>query len=137
MMVVNTAVAEANAAFAKALVGAWYETMALMAGGEAAAIAARSAMAEASGTDLAGYDLQLASTKMFYEPAAAVAFARSLDLISTMDHVRRFSDSHGLLEGGLDFVGIAFPGGEVLGDPSNIKLRFTDAYMQMAVDGAL
>ena len=137
MMVVNSDVLKANPDFGKALAGAWYETMALMAGDDEAARAARTAMAEASGTDLAGYDLQLASTKMFYEPAAAVAFTRSPELVTTMDHVRQFSDSHGLLEGGLDFVGIGFPGGAVLGDPDNLKLRFSDAYMQMAADGAL
>jgi NitT/TauT family transport system substrate-binding protein len=137
MMVVNTDVLAANPAFGKALVGAWYETMALMSGTDDAASAARTAMAEASGTDLAGYDMQLASTKMFYQPADAVAFTQSPELVTTMDHVRQFSDGHGLLAGGLDFVGIGFPGGEVLGDPDNLKLRFSDAYMQMAVDGAL
>jgi NitT/TauT family transport system substrate-binding protein len=81
--------------------------------------------------------MQLASTKMFYQPADAVAFTQSPELVTTMDHVRQFSDGHGLLAGGLDFVGIGFPGGEVLGDPDNLKLRFSDAYMQMAVDGAL
>jgi NitT/TauT family transport system substrate-binding protein len=137
MMVVNTDVLAANPAFGKALVGAWYETMALMSGTDEAASAARTAMAEASGTDLAGYDMQLASTKMFYQPADAVAFSQGPELVTTMDHVRQFSDGHGLLEGGLDFVGIGFPGGEVLGDPDNLKLRFSADYMQMAVDGTL
>jgi NitT/TauT family transport system substrate-binding protein len=104
MMVVNTDVLAANPAFGKALVGAWYETMALMSGTDEAASAARTAMAEASGTDLAGYDMQLASTKMFYQPADAVAFSQGPELVTTMDHVRQFSDGHGLLEGGLDFV---------------------------------
>ena len=56
-----------------------------------------------------------------------------------MDQVRRFSVSHGLLgrAPAVDVVGIAFPGGKVLGDPSNVKLRFTMPYMQMAADGAL
>ena len=137
MMVVNTEVLDANPAFGKALVGAWYETMATMAGDDEAAIAARTAMAKASATDLAGYDLQLDSTMMFYQPKDAVAFTTSPDLVATMDNVRKFSDRHGLLEGGVDAVGIAFPSGEILGDPDNVKLRFTDAYMKMAADGAL
>ena len=137
MMVVNTEVLEANPSFAKALVGAWYETMSIMAGDDEAAIAARTAMGEAAGTDLAGYDAQLASTEMFFDPADAVAFTESPDLITTMDNVRAFSDKHGLIEGGMDFVGIAFPGGEVLGDAANTKLRFTESYMKMAADGAL
>ncbi|HAD63561.1 MAG TPA: lipid kinase, partial [Alcanivorax sp.] len=36
-----------------------------------------------------------------------------------------------------DFIGIAFPGGKVLGDKGNIKLRFDTTYMQMADDGEL
>ena len=137
MMVVNTEVLEPNPDFGKALVGAWYETMGIMAGDSEAAVAARTAMGEAAGTDLAGYDAQLASTEMFYQPGDAVTFTLSPELITTMDNVRAFSDKHGLIEGGMDFVGIAFPGGEVLGDEANIKLRFTEAYMKMAADDAL
>ena len=137
MMVVNSGVLESNPDFGKALVGAWYETMAIMSGDDAAGRAARAAMGEASGTDRAGYEAQLASTRMFYDPAEAVAFTRSPDLVTTMDSVRQFSDRHGLLQGGVDFVGIAFPDGTVLGDDGNVKLRFTDTYMQMASDDAL
>ena len=74
LMVVNTQTLADNPEFGKALVGAWYETMALMAAGDEAAL---TAMAEASGTDLAGYKAQLATTKMFYDPAEAVAFAET------------------------------------------------------------
>jgi NitT/TauT family transport system substrate-binding protein len=137
MMVVSTDVLEANPDFGKALVGAWYETMAIMAGDDAAGRAARAAMGEASGTDLEGYESQLASTRMFYDPAEAVAFTRSPALVETMDNVRRFSDRHGLLQGGVDVVGIAFPDGTVLGNDGNVNLRFTDAFMQMAAEGVL
>jgi NitT/TauT family transport system substrate-binding protein len=137
LMVVSTETLEANPDFGKALVGAWYETMALMSGTDDAAFAARTAMAEASGTDLAGFDMQLASTQMFYDPAEAVAFTTSAALGETMDRVRRFSDTHGLLEGGLDFVGIELPDGAVLGDAGNVKLRFTADYMELAADGQL
>jgi NitT/TauT family transport system substrate-binding protein len=137
MLVVNTEVLEANPDLGRALVGAWYETMAIMSGDDEAGRAARAAMAEASGTDLAGYEMQLASTMMFYDPAEAVAFARSPDLIETMERVRTFSDSHGLLEGGLDHVGIAFPDGTVLGREGNVRLRFDADFMAMAAEGAL
>ena len=137
MLVVNTDVLEANPDFGRALVGAWYETMAIMSGDDEAGIAARAAMGEASGTDIVGYEMQLASTMMFYDPADAVAFTESPDLVQTMERVRTFSDSHGLLEGGLDYVGIAFPDGTVHGSESNVKLRFTAEFMGMAADGAL
>jgi NitT/TauT family transport system substrate-binding protein len=140
MMVVNTEVLEANPDFGKALVGAWYETMALMSGDSASAIEARTYMAEQSGTDLAGYDAQLATTKMFFDPGEAVAFANSPALVETMDQVRTFSHAHGLLGDGaatVDAIGIAFPGEEVLGDAGNVKLRFSADYMAMAAEGAL
>jgi len=140
IMMVNTETLAANPDFGKALVGAWYEMMSIMSKDDAAGKAARTAMAEASGTDLAGYDAQLASTEMFYTPAEGVAFTADPSLIKTMDFVRQFLFSKGILGEGatdVDFVGISFPGGETLGDSNNVKLRFDPAYMQMAADGKL
>ncbi|MDE0348961.1 MAG: lipid kinase, partial [Gammaproteobacteria bacterium] len=97
-------------------------------------------MAEASGTDLAGYEAQLAATQMFYQPAPAVEFVRSGALSDTMTNVAAFSYLHGLLgEGapGPEFIGIELPGGAVLGSETNVKLRFDDTYMQMAADGEI
>jgi NitT/TauT family transport system substrate-binding protein len=57
-----------------------------------------------------------------------------------MDLVRRFSFEHGILGQGattVDSVGIQFPGGKLLGDPKNIKMRIDAGYMKMAMDGAL
>jgi len=139
-MVVNTATLAENPALGKALTGAWYEVMSVMSKEDEAGLAARSAMGSASGTDLAGYNAQLASTKMFYQAADAVAFATSEQLPSTMQSVARFSFEHGLLGEGAadaDFIGIAFPGGKVLGDKGNVKLRFDAGYMQMAAEGKL
>ena len=137
LMVVNTATAEANPAFAKALTGAWYETLALMRANDAAGTAARTAMAEASGTDLAGFDAQLKTTRMFWDAKDAVEFTDSPKLAETMDHVRQFSNSKGLMGGDMNAVGIAFPGGQTLGDTASVKLRFSDAYMKLAAEGAL
>lgn len=106
---------------------------------KAAADEAKTYMAKASGTDLAGYNDQLAATKMYFSAAEAVNFTTSEDLKSTMQKVAGFSFDHGLLgEGAPDasFIGIETPSG-VYGDPSNIKLRFTAEYMQMAADGKL
>lgn len=140
LMVVNTETLKANPAFGKALVGAWYEIMQVMSAQDKAGIAARQAMATASGTDLAGYDAQLASTRMFYKAADAVAFTTSEELVSTMQKVAGFSFDHGLLgDGAADagFIGIAYPGGKVTGDAGNVKLRFDASYMKLAADGKL
>lgn len=137
LMVVNSATLKDNPALAKALTGAWYEMMGKMAAGDAAML---EHMAKASGTDLAGYQAQLVTTRMFYKPAEAVEFATSAQLPKTMDLVRTFSFDHGLLGEGAkskDAVGIAFPGGKTLGDAKNVKLRFDADIMKMAADGKL
>ncbi|GLS89877.1 lipid kinase [Psychromonas marina] len=139
LLVVNTKTLADNPKLGKALTGAWYEIMQTMQGSDAEAIKARSIMAEASGTDLEGYDAQLASTKMFYSAKDAVEFNNSAALMSTMGKVAEFSFEHGLLgEGAADakFIGIETPSG-IYGDKGNIKLRFNPAYMQMAIDEKL
>ena len=140
MMVVNTQTLADNPDFGKALVGAWYETMSIMMKDDAEGRAARTFMGEQSGSDLAGYDAQLATTKMFYAPGEAVAFATSEKLIETMDVVRNFLFDHGILGEGAtspEDVGMAFPGGGRLGDEGNTKLRFDADFMKLAADGVL
>jgi NitT/TauT family transport system substrate-binding protein len=140
LMVVNSTTLRSNPKLGKALVGAWYETLALMAANDAKAAAALGAMAKASGTDLPGYKSQLATTRLFATPAEAEAFAISPNIVKSMDLVRTFSFSHGLLGDGartVDAVGIEFASGKTLGDSKNIKLRFDPSYMQLAADGKL
>ena len=76
LMVVNSATLKANPKLGKALVGAWYETLSVMLGKDAKATAALESMAKASGTDLAGFKGQLATTYLYSTPAAAVAATR-------------------------------------------------------------
>ncbi|MEL6419760.1 MAG: putative urea ABC transporter substrate-binding protein [Pseudomonadota bacterium] len=137
LMVVNTETLKANPDFGKAMAGAWYEVMGLMAAGDEAVL---TAMAEASGTDLAGYKAQLSSTEMFYDAADAVAFTQSAELPATMVNVAEFLFDKGILGEGApsaDFVGVEYPGGTITGDPNNVQFRFDTTYMQMAADGAL
>jgi len=140
IMMVNTETLKDNPEFGKALVGAWYELMGIMSGNDEAAKEARTAMAEASGTDLAGYDAQLATTQMFYKPEEAVAFTQDEKLPETMKFVAEFLFTHGILGEGApsaDFVGVAYPDGSTTGDPDNVKLRFDTTYMEMAAKGEL
>ncbi|MCH8507120.1 MAG: putative urea ABC transporter substrate-binding protein, partial [Ectothiorhodospiraceae bacterium] len=140
LLVVNTEVLEATPDFGKALAGAWYEIMSIMQGDDEAGREARSAMGDAAGTDLEGYEAQLASTTMFYDPAEAVAFVESDSPQETMENVRQFAFEHGLLgerAPNPDFVGIQFADGSILGSESNVKFRFNVDYMRMARDGEL
>jgi NitT/TauT family transport system substrate-binding protein len=140
LMVVNSQVLKDNPKLGKALVGAWYETLALMLAKDAKATGALESMAKASGTDLAGFKGQLATTYLYSTPGAALAATKAPDLVKKMDLVRKFSFDHGLLGEGaktVDAVGIEFPGGLTLGNKANLKLRFDPTYMQMAADGKL
>ena len=137
IMWANTDVLSANPDFGKAMAGAWYEVMGLMASGDEDAL---TAMAEASGTDLAGYNAQLDATEMFYDPAEAVAFTSGDELKATMTSVAEFLFDKGILgeaAPSADFVGVAYPDGSITGDEANVKLRYDTTYMQMAADGAL
>lgn len=135
-LMVNTKTLNADPRLGKALVGAWYETMALM----SLEKSARMEMAEASGTDLAGYDSQLATTKMFYTAKEALEFVTSPRVKEAMRNVASFSFDHGLLGDGASdagFIGIEYPDGTVYGSKSNIKLRFDESYVELAARGDL
>ncbi|GEM78858.1 putative urea ABC transporter substrate-binding protein [Vibrio superstes] len=137
LLVVNTDTLSENPKLGKALTGAWYEIMAIMQSENGDD--AKSYMAQASGTDLPGYKAQLSATNMFYSPSDAVDFTNSTTLATTMKKVSEFSFEHGLLgEGAPDagFIGIQTPS-TVIGDPANIKLRFSPEYMEMAAKGQL
>jgi NitT/TauT family transport system substrate-binding protein len=139
LLVVNTQTLKDNPALAKALVGIWYETIALMKDTGEKGKAAREAMAKLSGTDLANFESQLKTTHMYYEPKDAAAFVNGPDLVRIMDLVRGFSFEHNLLGEKVkskDAVGIETPT-KTLGSTKNVKLRFDPTYMQLAADGKL
>lgn len=138
LMVVNSATLKDNPALGKALTGAWFEVLALMAEKDNSAVLEH--MAKASGTDLAGYKAQLAETQLFYTPHDTLAFVTQPTLPATMQKIAQFSFDHGLLgEGARDpnAVGMSFPAGAAVGDKDNVKLRFDPTYVQLAADGKL
>src|SRR5690606_34209731 len=116
--------------------GIWYDTMKAMGEGTAA----KEAMAKACGTDLKGYEEQLATTKLFSDPKDAVAFVTGAELKTTSEKVSTFLFDKALL--GKDAkspgaIGIEFPDKSVFGETGNVKLRFDATYMQAAADGKL
>jgi NitT/TauT family transport system substrate-binding protein len=139
-LIANTALLKDNPAFGKALTGAWFEVLALMTKGDDTAKAARESMAKASGTDLAGFDAQINTTKLFVTPAEAYAFVTDPEAKPKFDYVRNFSFEKGLYgkdAKSVDDIGIEFPDGSVLGSKDNIKLRFDASFKKMAADGKL
>lgn len=138
-LVINTATLKANPALGKALTGAWYETMAIMSADTPEGAAAREAMGVASGTDLAGYEAQLAATAMFYTPADYIGFGEA-ELAAATEKVTAFLFEHGLLGDEATspgYIGIEMPDGSVVGDADNVLLRFTTEYAQMLEAGML
>jgi NitT/TauT family transport system substrate-binding protein len=136
---IRTDVLKAHPEFAKALVGAWFETLAVMNAGDAKATEAKTFMAELSGTDLAGYEAQLKATKLFATPKEVFDFTVDPALVKGTDMVRKFSFDHGLMgesAKSVDAIGITFPNG-TLGDQKNVKLRFDVSIVKMAMDGKL
>ena len=121
---------DSDAAFKKALSAAWYETMAAMEKGDTEAM---DIIADSAGGTLDEFKEQLATTEMFYQKSAAKTFIESADLKKTMEFVRSFAFEKGLYGDGAedkDFIGIEFPDGSVMGDKSNVKLRFTTEYLK-------
>lgn len=138
LMVVKTAASEA---LKKALVGAWYDVMAIMNGNTPQTEAALASMAKTAGGSLEDFKAQLKTTAMFYKATDAVNFAKGAEVKKTMDYVRSFAFDHGLFGKGAkskDDIGIGFTDGSVLGNKNNVKLRFDSTFMQqLATTGQL
>ena len=126
--------------FAKAIAGAWYEVMSQMTAKGVAADKVLTSIAEASQDSLSSYKEQLATTHMFYTPRSGAEMAASADLKKTMELVRQFCFTHGLLGDKIkspDDVAIQFPDGSALGKTDRVRFRFNTSYMQMAAQGKL
>jgi NitT/TauT family transport system substrate-binding protein len=125
--------------FAKAVSGAWFETMTkIAAGGDANP--AISGSAAASGDSVESYREQLSTTYLFSTPHAAVEFTRTPVFKQKMDLVRQFCFQHGLLGQGVnsvDDVAISYPDGSIQGKKDRVRLRFDATYMELAQDGRI
>jgi NitT/TauT family transport system substrate-binding protein len=138
VMNVSTDVLKANPVLGKALAGIWYETMAILGKGDAASRTMVAQMAKGAGTTPASLEEQLETTHFYADAREAANYLESSDAMTVTDRVRRFSYAQGLFgpsATSVDAIGIAFPGGKVLGDASRIKLRFDPTYMKMAATG--
>jgi NitT/TauT family transport system substrate-binding protein len=136
MLVAHTEIVKDNPKFAKALVGIWYEALHDL----AAKKEAKEHMAKASGTDVPGFDEQLATTKLFSTPKEALAFTTSADLKAKNELVTKFLFDKALLgkdAKSAEAVGIEFPDKSVYGDKANVKLRYDTTFVKEAADGKL
>jgi NitT/TauT family transport system substrate-binding protein len=128
-----------GARFAKAMNGAWYETMQRLSGGPQQSDALR-VSAAASGDSVDSYREQLKTTALFVTPKSAADFTTSPDLKQKMELVRQFCMAHGLLgkdTKSVDDVAIQYPDGAIQGRKDRVRLRFDARYMQAAQQGKL
>ena len=126
--------------FAKAITGAWYETMAQMTGNGPDATKALSGSAAASNDSLASYKEQLKTTYLFASSQSAAKFASDAALKQKMDLVRQFCFHHALLGQNIksvDDVAILYPDGTVQGKKDRVRLRMDATYMKLAAEGKL
>ncbi len=129
-----------GARFAKAVTGAWYETMAQLTGAGPVSAKAISGSAAASDDSVASYKEQLLTTHLFSTPQSAAQFATSLELKQKMELVRQFCFRHALLGQNIqsvDDVAIAYPDGGVQGKADRVRLRMDASYSQLAAQGKL
>ena len=125
--------------FAKAITGAWYETVAQLAGGPGAD-AAIAGSAAASSDSVASYKEQLRTTYLYATPKLAAQFSESPVIKQKMDLVRQFCFRHQLLGQNItsvDDVAIRYPDGSVQGKSDRVRLRMDATYMRMAEKGSL
>ncbi|MGR5287132.1 putative urea ABC transporter substrate-binding protein [Vibrio maritimus] len=137
LLVVRT---DASSNFKRAITGAWYELMQVLSTRGQASDELIEEMARNAGATVAEFKAQLKTTRMYFDPAEAARVFESEKTVQTMDYIRQFSFEQGLFGQGAsdaDFVGIEFPIGRVLGDRSNVKLRFDPFYMRLAANGEL
>ena len=126
--------------FAKALAGAWYETMELMSAKGPGTDKVLAAIAEGSQDSLQSYKEQLGTTHMLFTSQAALQLATSPEMKQKMTLVKKFCFTHGLLgesTKSMDEVAIRYPDGAVEGKADRVRLRFETAYMQAAGEGKL
>jgi NitT/TauT family transport system substrate-binding protein len=126
--------------FAKAITGAWYETMAQLTSSGPLAAQAIKGSASASDDSVESYKEQLKTTFLFASPQSASQFATNAALKQKMDLVRQFCFHHDLLGQNIqsvDDVGIIYPDGAIQGKKDRVRLRMDATYMTLAAQGKL
>jgi NitT/TauT family transport system substrate-binding protein len=137
----NSAMASDNVR--KAVVGAWYETVAAMRKDSPKYRNAVKWISNSLMQTVPEFEGQLSTTALFTTPVEALKFANSDGFKETMDKVRTWAAERGWLKNGAgvaqskEYVGIRFPDGSIMGNAKNVKLHFDATYMKMAADGKL
>jgi NitT/TauT family transport system substrate-binding protein len=134
MLVANTESVKSNPDFAKALACIWFDVVAITLEDSESGSKARRDMGIASGTDLVGYEAQLKTTHLF-STEEHKSFVEGDQIIKNTDRLRDFLFAQKLLGPNAkssDAIGAEFPSGRVSGSDRNVRLRFTNEYVEFA-----
>ncbi|HLD07209.1 MAG TPA: lipid kinase [Candidatus Nanoarchaeia archaeon] len=139
LLVVSTPLLEQYPDAGKALVGAWYEVMAIMSTRgeeERRAIAHMAAQSPCSATE---FREQLKTTMLYTTSQAAAAYLDSAELRKVTGQVFDFCWDAGLFKDAKtrDFMGIRFPDGSVLGNPKRVFMTFDSKFTEMHARGEI
>jgi NitT/TauT family transport system substrate-binding protein len=140
LLIVRTDLLEKNPNVGKALVGAWYEVMAIMSKRGQTSEQALSHMADEAACSVIEYKNQLKSTMMFWTSKSAAEYAESAEIKKNMDYVRNFCFDHGLLgenAPSVDIVGIQYPDGSIQGDKNNVMFIYDSKFAKMHAAGEI
>lgn len=140
LMVVKSEKLEAEPALGKALTGAWFEVLSLLAKRQGETEKAFEYMASSAGCSATEFKNQLKTTAMFWTPQSALAFTEGEEIQSKMEFVRQFCFEKGLLgmnTSSADVFGVSYPDGKVQGNAAKVRMRFDTSFLRMAIEGSL
>ncbi|MFC1853269.1 putative urea ABC transporter substrate-binding protein [candidate division CSSED10-310 bacterium] len=139
MLVFNGKVIKENPNVVRAVVGAWYEVMSLLARRSTRKEVVKSMASMANCTEKQ-FEKQLETTFLYTAAKDAAEFTRGETLKKTMDTVRHFCFDHKLLgenTKSVDAIGVRFPDKSVLGNKKNATLIFDDTFMEEYAQGKI
>jgi len=140
LMVVKTDVLNAQSKLGKALIGAWYETLALMFKMMPPARRPRRRWPKRLERISPVSARQLATTHLFTTPADAYAFVTAAGVIKSNGFGTQVFIRARDSGAGCEFHGRrrhSISSREESGDPHNLKMRFDSAFSKLAMDGKL
>jgi len=134
MLIASTESVKNNPDFGKALACIWFEALNVALEDSERGSKARLDMGIASGTDLVGFEAQMKTTH-FMLPDEHKSFVEGDQIVKNTDRLREFLFKQKLLGNAAtsaDAIGVQFPSGKVSGSQNNIKLRFTNEFVEFA-----
>lgn len=135
-LVLRTAKVKENPDIARALLGAWFETVNILQSNTPERTEAIAALAAASGTDAANYEEQLKSVEIFATPDDARNFVERPALADTLKKVGEYAERNNLLGSKKPAdIGVSLPDQKIIGNADNVLLHFDSSLLDVTATG--